>query len=139
MNIPAKKDDDVIEAEITDVAKAESKPVKKPFQPSRAMLKSIEMKLELKRHTKEQICQACGITRQTLWRWERDPDYLDLYMKRSWEVLRQFQPTVNKALQIAILKGDTQAIKLYYQLTENIREAMEVTFVFGGDKRSGND
>ena len=56
-------------------------------------------------------------------------------MNRSWEVLREFTPVVNKALQLAILKGDVQAIKLYYQLTENIREAMEVTFVFGGEKK----
>ena len=39
---------------------------KKPFLPTRAMLKTIEMKLELKRYTKEDICKACGITRQTL-------------------------------------------------------------------------
>lgn len=106
---------------------------KKPFLPSRAMLKTIEMKLELKRYTKPEICEACKISRQTLYRWERNPDYLDIYGKRSWEVLRAFTPTVNKALQLAVLKGDVQAIKLFYQLTENIREAMEVTFVFGGE------
>ena len=107
---------------------------KKPFLPSARMLKTIEMQLELKRLTKAEICEACGITRQSLYRWERNPDYQDLYLKRSWEVLRQFTPTANKALEIAILKGDTQAMKLFYQLTENIRESMEIHFTFGGEK-----
>jgi transcriptional regulator with XRE-family HTH domain len=127
-----KKDDEIIDVKPEEAKAIET--TKKPFLPTRAMLKTIEMKLELKRYTKEQIAEACGITRMTLHRWERNPDYQDLYMKRSWEVLRQFQPTVNKALQIAILKQDVQAIKLYYQLTENIREAMDITFTFGGNK-----
>jgi DNA-binding XRE family transcriptional regulator len=129
-----KKDDEII-----DVEPEEPKAIttKKPFLPTRAMLKSIEMRLELKHYTKEQIAEACGITRMTLHRWERNPDYQDLYMKRSWEVLRQFQPMVNKALQIAILKQDIRAIELYYKLTENIRESMEITFKFAGDK-NGN-
>jgi len=110
---------------------------KKPFLPTRAMLKTIEMKLDLKRYTKEQICEDCGITRQTLYRWERNPDYQNLYMERSREVLRQFEPTVNKALQIAIMRGDVQAIKLFYQLFENIREETTVTFVFGGSGDRG--
>lgn len=146
LNQPAKKDDDVIEAEITDVVETEPKPVKKPWQPSRAMLKSIQMKLELKRYTKEQICEACRISRQTLWRWERDPNYVNFYLERSREVLREFEPTVNKALQIAIIKGDTQAIKLYYQLIERVKEIGNVTFQFGdvtvsapGGENNGND
>lgn len=128
---------DVNPIETRAIEPVKQKPVRarKPFMPTRAMLKSIEMKLELKRYTKEEIAEACGITRMTLHRWERNPDYIDLYMKRSWEVLREFTPTVNKALQVAIIKGDVQAIKLYYQLTENIREAMEVIFVFGGEKK----
>jgi len=93
----------------------------------------------LNRYTKEQICKSCGITRQTLYRWERNPDYQNLYMERSREVLRQFEPTVNKALQIAIMRGDVQAIKLFYQLFENIREETTVTFVFGGSGDRGQN
>lgn len=123
----------------TEEIKEEIKAIKtnkKPFLPTRAMLKSIELKLDLRRYTKEEICKSCGIRRMTLYRWERNPDYLDLYMKRSWEVLRAYTPEVNKALQRAINKGDVQAMKMFYQLTENIREAMEITFSFGGDKRN---
>lgn len=105
---------------------------KKPFLPTGAMLKSMEMKLDLQKHTREEIAKACGIKRMTLFRWERNPNYQDLYMKRSWEVLRQFTPETNKSLQRAILRGDTQAMKIFYQLTENIREAMEIKFTFGG-------
>jgi len=126
------------EEEIIDVEPVETKAIKttkKPFLPTRAMLKSIELKLDLRRYTKEEICKFCGIRRMTLYRWERNPDYLDLYMKRSWEVLRAYTPEVNKALQRAINKGDVQAMKMFYQLTENIREAMEVTFIFGGEKK----
>ena len=108
---------------------------KKPFLPSAKMLKSIELQLELKRHTLDEIAKECNISRMTLHRWRRDPDYQDLYIKRSWEVLREFTPTVNKALQIAILKHDVQAIKLFYQLTENIQEELRVTFGWGDDKK----
>ena len=110
---------------------------KKPFLPSARMLKTIEMQLELKRRTLEDIAIECGVTRMTLYRWQRNSDYQDLYLKRSWEVLRAFTPIANKSLQIAILKQDVQALKLFYQLTENIRESMEITFSFGGDKRNG--
>lgn len=108
---------------------------KKPFLPTVRMLKSIALKLELKYRTKEEICKDCGITKMTLYRWERTPGYQNIYMKRSWEVLREFTPEVNKSLMKAIRKNDVQAIKLFYQLTENIREEINVTFGWGDDKR----
>ena len=92
------------------------------------MLKSIELQLELKRKTLKDIAEECGITRMTLHRWRRNPEYQNLYMKRSWEVLREFTPMANKALQIAIIRGDVSALKLFYQLTENIREELNVTY-----------
>lgn len=108
---------------------------KKPFLPTARQLKSIELQLELKRRTLEDIAKECGISRMTLHRWRRDSDYQDFYMKRSWEVLREFTPTANKALENAIIKGDVSALKLFYQLTENIQEEINVTFAWGDDKR----
>lgn len=99
------------------------------------MLKTIELQLELKRHTLEEIAEICNIHRTTLHKWRRNPDYQDLYMKRSWEVLREFTPEANKALERAIKKGDVNALKLFYQLTENIREEVNVTFAWGSDDK----
>ena len=108
---------------------------KKPFLPTAAMLKSIELQLELKKHTLEDIAKECGISKMTLYRFRRDPDYQDLYLKRSWEVLREFTPIAHKPLRLAILKQDVQALKLFYTLTESIREEINVTFAWGSDDK----
>lgn len=108
---------------------------KKPFLPTAAMLKSIELQLELKKHTLEEVARECGISKMTLFRWRKDPDYQNLYLKRSWEVLKEFTPIANKSLMIAILKQDVAALKLFYTLTENIQEELRVTFGWGDDKK----
>ncbi len=108
---------------------------KKPFLPSAAMLKSIELQLELKKHTLEEVARECGISKMTLFRWRKDLDYQNLYLKRSWEVLKEFTPIANKSLMIAILKQDVAALKLFYTLTENIQEELRVTFGWGDDKK----
>ncbi len=108
---------------------------KKPFLPTAAMLKSIELQLELKKHTLEEVARECGISKMTLFRWRKDLDYQNLYLKRSWEVLKEFTPIANKSLMIAILKQDVAALKLFYTLTENIQEELRVTFGWGDDKK----
>ena len=68
--------------------------------------------------TKEDIAREAGVTRQTLYRWLRNPDFVALVNSLVSQYADAELAMVWKALCRKIQDGDMQAIRLYFELRE---------------------
>lgn len=68
--------------------------------------------------TKEDIAREAGVTRQTLYRWLRNPDFVALVNRLVSQYADAELAMVWKALCRKIQDGDMQAIRLYFELRE---------------------
>lgn len=68
--------------------------------------------------TKEDIAREAGVTRQTLYRWLRNPDFVSLVNSLVSQYADAELAMVWKSLCRRIQSGDMQAIRLYFELRE---------------------
>lgn len=68
--------------------------------------------------TKEDIAREAGVTRQTLYRWLRNPDFVALVNSLVSQYADAELAMVWKSLCRRIQGGDMQAIRLYFELRE---------------------
>lgn len=68
--------------------------------------------------TKEDIAREAGVTRQTLYRWLRNPDFVALVNSLVSQYADAEFAMVWKSLCRRIQGGDMQAIRLYFELRE---------------------
>lgn len=68
--------------------------------------------------TKEDVAREAGVTRQTLYRWLRNPDFVALVNSLVMQYADAELAMVWKSLCKRIQDGDMQAIKLYFDLRE---------------------
>lgn len=68
--------------------------------------------------TKEDVAREAGVTRQTLYRWLRNPDFVELVNSLVTQYANAELAMVWKSLCKRIQDGDTRAIKLYFDLRE---------------------
>lgn len=68
--------------------------------------------------TKEDIAREAGVTRQTLYRWLRNPDFVSLVNSLVLQYADAELAMVWKSLCKRIQDGDMQAIRLYFELRE---------------------
>lgn len=68
--------------------------------------------------TKEDIAREVGVTRQTLYRWLRNPDFVALVNNLVSQYADAELAMVWKSLCKRIQNGDMQAIRLYFELRE---------------------
>ncbi len=97
------------------------------FQPTPQQTKMAELLANPDEiRSKEEICEAVGVTRTTLWRWEQKPEfrayvndlvsqYTDSAVPKAWRAL------INR------MGNDTQAIKLFFELKNLYRDRKEIT------------
>lgn len=103
--------------------------------------------------TKEDVAREAGVTRQTLYRWLRNPDFVELVNSLVTQYANAELAMVWKSLCKRIQDGDMQAIKLYFELrergltTQNATEAVEekpasladtITAAYRKRKENGN-
>ncbi len=74
-------------------------------------------------HTWEEIRAECGVSRATLSRWRKQPEFRNEVTKRSRLLVREHLPTAYQALILKVAKGDIPALKLFFELTGEIQEA----------------
>lgn len=76
--------------------------------------------------TKEEIAEKCGVTRQTLHRWEQNEDFQDeLRVKISDNILSRIPEVADAMFNSAVKNGSSNAAKLLFQAAGMLKSTVE--------------
>ena len=70
------------------------------------------------RRTKQEKCEEVDIAFSTLWKWMKDKRYVDYVNSQLDQYTNGELPGVWRALISQCLRGNTQAMKLYFEMKE---------------------
>ena len=70
------------------------------------------------RRTKQEKCEEVDIAFSTLWKWMKDKRYVDYVNTQLDQYTNGELPGVWRALINQCLRGNTRAMKLYFELKE---------------------
>lgn len=97
--------------------------------------------------TKQDIADRAGVTRMTLYRWLRNPEFIAIVNRLVSQYADAELGMVWKALSRKCQQGDIQAIKLYFELRKqkemksekNAEDKIElnINIDYGGDYEEG--
>lgn len=74
-----------------------------------------------------EICQSAGVSRNTFYRWMKEPEYL-AYIQEQIDSFTDYElSAVWKSLIAKCKNGDVQAIKLYFELKGKYSLKVEVS------------
>lgn len=99
-----------------------SDPVRQSLTPEQSLAVDVIVDCQLT-HTWEEIRAECGVSRATLSRWRKQPEFRNEVTKRSRLLVREHLPTAYQALILKVAKGDIPALKLFFELTGEMQEA----------------
>jgi len=97
-------------------------PVRRSLSPEQILAVDVIIDLQLT-STWEEIRAECGVSRATLSRWRKQPEFRNEITKRSRLLVREHLPTAYQALILKVAKGDIPALKLFFELTGEMQEA----------------
>jgi len=134
MNDLKKKEEEIIDVEPEEPKAIETE--KDTWVPTPKQRYSMELYLDwTKKLTLKDIALKTGVKRMTLYRWRRNPNYINYLQKLSNKMLQEAIPIAEKALVREVNKGDVQAIKLFFEYVGRFREEMDIHFSWGDDKK----
>lgn len=96
--------------------------------PSAKQIKFAELLIdpEDRRSRREKIAEV-GVAPSTAYRWLKEPEYLDYLNEQIDIVTEGHLSTAWRALITQVQRGDTQAIKLFFELKGKYKQQVEVT------------
>lgn len=97
-------------------------PVRQSLTPEQILAVDLIVEEQLT-STWEEIRAECGVSRATLSRWRKQPEFRNEVTKRSRLLVREHLPTAYQALILKVAKGDIPALKLFFELTGEMQEA----------------
>ena len=91
-----------------------TKPERNPL--SKKQMKAIEMLLDIENnYTHKYIYSQLKISHDTFYKWMKKPEFIEELNQRSEEFFENSLYKVNSALLRKIQRGDTSAIRLYFE------------------------
>ena len=94
---------------------------------STKQLKAIEMLMDYDEdYTKKRIAELLDINNATLYKWLKKPEFVEELNRKSEEFFKSSNFQVNKELLKKIKKGDTSAMRLYYEKLNDFKQKHEI-------------
>jgi transposase len=91
-------------------------------------LKAIEMLIDIENnYTRSEIAAKVKVSEATLYNWLKKPEFLEELNKASEEFFRSSLYKVNEALLKKTEKGDTAAMRLYYEKLNDFKQKHELS------------
>ena len=87
--------------------------------------KAAEMLANPEIRTKKEVWKQVDIAESTLYNWMKDKDFIELVNKKVEKYTDQALPEVWAALIDKATSGDTQAIKLFFEMKDKYRDRKE--------------
>lgn len=86
------------------------------------------------------VARHVGVSRDTLWRWRKDPMFQEAVVERARELLHNALPKVYSALSNGACKGDPRHIKLLLEHLRDIEEEYgkketDISFTWADDDK----
>ena len=97
-----------------------------PFNAKQIKFAKLLIDPEDRRSRRDKIAEV-GVAPSTAYRWLKDPDYLDYINEQLGMITDSHISTAWQSLITQVKRGDTQAIKLFFELKDKYRDRKEIT------------